>query len=1188
MNNSDLRLLRSRLGFTQARLAQAVDVTPNTVARWERGELPIPSRVVPRLYAVAEEGPSGSAITRPQGVIKDPHHGAILEAMSGRLDPEVFEACASELVRQEGWRVVPVRGGRDDGFDGAVADGEGEPFPVVITTSQNPLGNLRQNLKRVKDKGWQVDRAIFATPRRITPAMRGKLRETARELGFNLVQIYDQDWFAYRLYRNPEWCKRLLGVTGRPRALSIFPKSQRPVLGNQIFGRESEMGWLMARQSDCLLVGVPGSGKTFLLRSLALQGLALFLVDDDLGQIANDLRELQPGAVIIDDAHVNLGLIETFALVRRQVGAGHIPIIATCWSSEAVTVRSALQVASEDVLALELIDADTMVKIIKAAGVEGPNNLISAIRQQADGRPGLAATLASLCLRGDVRQVVSGEALIDQLAPGLDRMLGLDSRWLLAPFALGGDGGLKQTNAARLLRKSDYDISFSLAHLATAGIVRERPNSAVSVEPEPMRWALVRDIFFGGVGSLDYAPFLQVAENRRDLLETLIGAHSRGASIPDLLSHIKEEASPRLWSAYASVGPRETEYVIKEHPELVVEIAPFGLIHAPELVIPKLLDKVRGENQDFAFSSNEPLKIIETWALDPFLTEGEILYRRSMLAQVTKQWWKRAGETDTAVRVMCIALSPKAASAVSDPGAGRTIKLHRGILHGPLLRELVGRWPVAMEIMRDTENVPWDEIDGLVWEWRYGSPSNADLPSETLIMMGEFVERILRDLAKISEQHSGIQYRLRAMSDMAGLRIPLALDLEFSAVYPEKPVRTLDDDAEIAENLAERWANKSIDRIAELLAKIQTEALLAGVDFPPVQLQVFCQQLAENISDPIAAAEEFMERKLEGDLVRPFLYRAATENHAGWKSLVQRCIDTDMYEGDGIAVIVTIPEPPHEMLSEALARSGKILHFIEWSCLRGDVPEATLEAMLRWSDPLIAFTAAIGHWRAKPAGSVGESHIEAWNQAILRSAGFEDLRFNGSGYWLSEILSTDGALAADWMLSKMRSGDSAFYVSVEQLAGKAIGAMSIEQRRKVLMGIPANLIWMPPEIIRFLVGKDLSLYKELLGSSDQSSFHLWPLTGQLDRFWLQKAILALGEGYSVDQVIDSTLAAGGVWSGHESGMWAERRIAFEALEDLQDSDLRVSRLAHRGAEIMGEYEKQALERERYEAVHVVS
>ena len=77
-------------------------------------------------------------------------------------------------------------------------------------------------------------------------------------------------------------------------------------------------------------------------------------------------------------------------------------------------------------------------------------------------------------------------------------------------------------------------------------------------------------------------------------------------------------------------------------------------------------------------------------------------------------------------------------------------------------------------------------------------------------------------------------------------------------------------------------------------------------------------------------------------------------------------------------------------------------------------------------------------------------------------------------------------------------------------------------------------------------------------------------------------------GYSVDKIVDSLLDAVWVWQGDISKMWAERRIAFEALEDLQNSDLRVSRLARRGAEIMAEYEKQALERERYEAVHVVS
>ena len=1187
MNNSDLRLLRSRLGFTQARLAQAVGVTPNTLARWERGELPVPAHAVSRLKEVALAGPSGTAITRPMGVVLDPHHGAILEKLEGRLDADVFEACASDLIRLDGWHVVPVRGGQDDGFDGAISDGAGEPFPLVTTTSKGPVQNLKKNLKRVKDKGWQVDRGIFATPRRVTPKMRGKLFETARELGIDLIQIYDQDWFAYRLYRNPDWCKHLLGVTGRPRALSVFPKSQRPTPGNEVIGREKETRWLMSRRNDCLVVGVPGSGKTFVLRSLALQGQALFLVDNDLEQIANDLRELQPGAVIIDDAHVDLDLIDTFAQVRRQVGAEHIPIIATCWPSEAGTVQSALQLASNDVLTLDLIDADTMVKIIKSAGVEGPNNLIAAIRQQADGRPGLAATLASLCLRGDVRQVVSGEVLIDQLAPGLDRMLGSDSRWLLAPFALGGDGGLKQTNAARLLRKSDNDIGFSLAHLATAGIVRERPNSAVSVEPEPMRWALVRDIFFGGVGSLDYAPFLQVAENRRDLLETLIGAHSRGASIPDLLSHIKEEASPRLWCAYASVGPRETEYVIKEHPELIVQIAEDGLFHAPDLVIPKLLDELRREHQEFGLFRDDPLKKLESWALDPFTTAGEVLYRRTILLRTAEQWWKRTNNTRTAVRAACIALHPKIDGTVLDPGAGMTINFARGLLPLPLLRELVDVWPLAVEVLRDAENVPWDEIQKLVWEWRYPG-SDSEVSDETKLIMRQFAERMVIDLANATRGHPGIQHKLGMTAKRMDFDVDLCLDPEFEAVY--KQTKTFDPEGsiKIAEGLVKRWATKSTEEVARLLARISTDARIASVYFPPASLVVFCERLAKSVLNPVIAAEALTRHQLPGEFVAPFLRQAASKNPEGWLSLVDRSLEQQQYQPVALYSVFTHHDPLKGLLSKALALVTTVLVDIETWCGRGEVPTPTLKAILCGAEPRVAFSAAIGHWCAKPTGKVEEPLQRSWRQAIIRSAGFKDHDPNGSGYWLSEILSTDGELAADWFLAGMRSGGRSYYVSVDQLAGKAIAAMDVRQRRKVLKGIPGNLIWMPPEIIRYLVGKDLSLYKELLSSSDHSRFHLWPLTGQLDRFWLQKAILALDEGYTVDQVIDSTLAAGGVWSGHESGMWAERRIAFEALEDLQNSDLRVSRLARLGAQIMAEYEKQALERERYEAVHVVS
>lgn len=36
-----LQRLRKRLGWSQARLAEALDVHPQTVSKWERGERPI-------------------------------------------------------------------------------------------------------------------------------------------------------------------------------------------------------------------------------------------------------------------------------------------------------------------------------------------------------------------------------------------------------------------------------------------------------------------------------------------------------------------------------------------------------------------------------------------------------------------------------------------------------------------------------------------------------------------------------------------------------------------------------------------------------------------------------------------------------------------------------------------------------------------------------------------------------------------------------------------------------------------------------------------------------------------------------------------------------------------------------------------------------------------------------------------
>lgn len=70
----------------------------------------------------------------------DPFYNQIINGLKGKLDPDLFEECVIELIRRhDGYFAVPILGGQDGGMDGAVADGEGEPFPVITTTGTNVI-----------------------------------------------------------------------------------------------------------------------------------------------------------------------------------------------------------------------------------------------------------------------------------------------------------------------------------------------------------------------------------------------------------------------------------------------------------------------------------------------------------------------------------------------------------------------------------------------------------------------------------------------------------------------------------------------------------------------------------------------------------------------------------------------------------------------------------------------------------------------------------------------------------------------------------------------------------------------------------------------------------------------------------------------------------------------------------------
>lgn len=1124
----------------------------------------------------------------PKPVTLDPHHEKILHALDGHLDHEVFEACVVDLIRRDGWSVVPVRGGQDDGFDGAVADGKGEPYSLVVTTGEDLYRNLRKNVERQRFKGWRGDRAIFATSREITPSIRGKLCETAQELKVTLVQVYDRNALSYLLYDNPSWCRSLLGLTGRPHALSVFPRTERPQLGDLMYGRDTEMQWLKERQSDCLLVGGPGAGKTFLLQSLANDGQALFVVDWNREQIANDIRELQPPAVIIDDAHINPGLIATLLQLRKEIDAEHIRIIATCWVSEVDQVQSALRLADQNVLHLDLIEANTMVEIIKSFGIESPNELIALIRQQAAGRPGLAATLADLCLRGNVQRVITGEGLVGQLSAQLSSKFDIDVKQLLAAFALGGDAGVNQSEVAKILGISDLEINERLARLATGGVLRERENRALSIEPDAMRGVLVRDVFFRVVGSLDYTSLLEIVESPVDAIATLISAHSRGAQIPNLLHLVERADSEHLWSEYAWLGPSEAEYVITNSPELILDeqIARASLRHVPEIAIPQLLDRA---DEAGGPQFKDTLDYLGKWINDAHRAKRDGISERVTLVRSAHRWWKQTQRARTAIRVMCIGLKPGFEYYSLDPGAGLTITNTQGTIPGPLLENIIRLWPCVKEIMREGERVPCTELLRLINEWRlYGGP-DVVISDETETVIQEFAECMLRDLAEATSQHPGIQHRLQRSVEVMGSKIDLVLDPIFESFFSRQEnaegKRLIDGPANLL-----GIGDRSTDDIAESLARIQAEARLADID-PEVSgtAEQICRMISDSAEDPVTAAEIFMQHKLPGEWIHPFLFRATTEDHQGWRSVMCQCLSEKSYQKIGVSVILTLPDPTPEMLETLLSLAGNFLHLTYRLCHWGSVHKSTLQALLSADDHRVAVVAAVGHWFAEPMGKIESVDKSLWKQAILRTV-YENSFPSGLDayeYGLGEILASDSDLAEEWLLLGLGARHSRISFHMEEIAVESvIPAMELQQRRRVLAALPRVCNWTANWIVREVIGQNLDLYQELLDSKDSLAYHLSPLKGKPDRLWWMKAVLALNAGHSVENIVRAADASEEqAWMGSESDMWAEWRRAFQAPKDLGEADSRILEIARRGIELMSKREKEALEGERHKAVH---
>ncbi len=78
----------------------------------------------------------------------DPYYLKIIERLNGHLDDQTFQSCAGDLLRHIYPGLVPYTGGDDAGMDGAIPDFENEPYPLIVTSSDDAIGNLTRNLEK--------------------------------------------------------------------------------------------------------------------------------------------------------------------------------------------------------------------------------------------------------------------------------------------------------------------------------------------------------------------------------------------------------------------------------------------------------------------------------------------------------------------------------------------------------------------------------------------------------------------------------------------------------------------------------------------------------------------------------------------------------------------------------------------------------------------------------------------------------------------------------------------------------------------------------------------------------------------------------------------------------------------------------------------------------------------------------
>ncbi len=1063
----------------------------------------------------------------------------------------------ADLLRELFPTLVPVHGGKDSGMDGAIADGEGEPFPLVTTTAEDVERNLYESLDSFVERKQPPRKVVFATSRALTPQRRLKLMDLARERGFTLVQVIEKRGVANLLYSSPRWCKQLLDLSGHSSVLSVIPRSRRPLLDLKPIGRDQDLEWLRQTTGDRVLSGEPGSGKTFLLYHLAREGWGLFLVDS-AGDVAGALREQRPEVVIVDDAHARPGLLEELKHLRHQMDMD-FSIVATTWEGARDQVIEAMGGISEDkVRKLELMTRSEILEVYQSVGVDEDPDTMRYLIDQAANKPGLAVTIATLWLAGSWREVIDGNVLSRTLLAFFQEFVGPEATDILAAFSLGGDRGMEVETVREFLGLNRLQVRQIATGLAAGGVLSEVDRDVLAVWPRPLRSALIRTVFFPPPGQprYSYQELVEKTPNLGKATEALVEAKAVGAEIlaEELRQLVLRSGSKRAWNGLAQLSEPDAQWVLENYLGDLVDVGRSVLLRAPEGAVWALLQRGVSSTEPIQ-SARHPMDILLSWVQDPEVDSRELVRRRRMVAWAARDFLLSGGDPGTGVHGICIGLNRELRGDSLDPG-GTSIRWWSGKLPVESLREVAKIWDEVKGAIQALDAASWRHLSSTLLDW-HPPMRRTESSEEEQQIRRSLVERVLSDLVPKSEGSPGFQTGLSRIAKRFGIDLEIEQDEALELLYPPREAREREEYlCEALRGLAAEWAKELPEQVAKRIAFYEQESQRIGYNFIR-NMSEFCGALANSVAAPEKWLDEFLQENLREDLVSPFLYRMVGIRRDSWEQRLEDYLGVDLLMSSAVSLVLTLPDPPPNLLDQALDKVLNDPMLVEGLCIRKKVPLPTLKSLFRLRSWVTAFAAAAGEWCSDPQGEIREEIQPEWRDAILR-AKTEDYReakqVAGFLYWLGIILASDADLALDWLRARLKDPDLPSSFMEDSAFALGVRALRKEQKEQLLDEFePVQIL---RSLLPLLIGADGELYRRLLANGSLADHHLWPLGGLPNADWEVLAMAALDAHYTPESIAEATLAVPLTVFGSGKEHWERWDQAFAAFEDHPREDLR--------------------------------